>query len=147
MYDDLARVAEHVLKDGGSLLCMIGQSFVPEIITALTARLKYHWVVGYLTPGGQAVQVWDRRVNTFWKPVLWFTKGAYAGEWVDDLVTSKVQRQRQEPSPLGPVRIRHVRPYEAVCEAGRYDPRPVHGRRDNWRCREGSCLSLHRLRD
>ena len=90
VYDDLARVAEHVLKDGGSLLCMIGQSFVPEIITALTARLKYHWVVGYLTPGGQAVQVWDRRVNTFWKPVLWFTKGAYAGEWVGDSVTSKV---------------------------------------------------------
>ena len=77
------------MKDGGSLLCMIGQSFVPEIIDALRARLKYHWIVAYLTPGGQAVQVWDRRVNTFWKPILWFTKGAYAGQWIGDSVASR----------------------------------------------------------
>ena len=89
VYDDLASVAEHSLKDGGSLLCMVGQSFIPEIIEALKARLKYHWVVGYLTPGGQAVQVWDRRVNTFWKPILWFTKGAYSGQWVGDSVASR----------------------------------------------------------
>jgi ParB-like chromosome segregation protein Spo0J len=89
VYDDLARVAEHSLKDGGSLLCMVGQSFVPEIMSALTSRLKYHWVLAYMTPGGQAVQVWDRRVNTFWKPILWFTKGAYNGGWIGDVATSK----------------------------------------------------------
>ncbi len=32
-----------------------------------TAQMTYHWTVAYLTPGGQAVQLWDRKVNAFWK--------------------------------------------------------------------------------
>lgn len=88
VYDDLARVAAHVLRPGGSLLCMIGQSYVPEIVAKLAATLDYHWTLAYLTPGGQATQLFPRRVNTFWKPVLWFTKGAYDGEWIGDVTRS-----------------------------------------------------------
>ena len=123
VYDDLARIAEHSLKDGGSLLCMIGQSFVPEIINALTARLKYHWIVAYLTPGGQAVQVWDRRANTFWKPVLWFVKGNYAGSWVGDAVTSKPNDNDKEHHHWGQSKSgmfdltrRFVRPGDTILD-------------------------------
>jgi site-specific DNA-methyltransferase (adenine-specific) len=88
VYADLARTAAHVLKPGGSCLVMVGQSYLPEIIAAMTPHLRYHWTVAYLTPGGQATQLWDRKVNTFWKPVLWFVNGDHAGDWVGDVVRS-----------------------------------------------------------
>ena len=89
VYDDLATFALHALKPGGSLLCMVGQSYLPEIIEKLTAHLKYHWTIAYLTPGGQAAQIWDRKINNFWKHILWFTKGEYRGDWVGDVANSK----------------------------------------------------------
>jgi site-specific DNA-methyltransferase (adenine-specific) len=89
VYEDLATFALHALKPGGSLLCMVGQSYLPEIIATLAAKLKYHWTLAYLTPGGQATQLWERKINTFWKPILWFTKGKYAGDWIGDVAGSK----------------------------------------------------------
>lgn len=90
VYADLGRTAARVLKPGASCFVMIGQSYLPEIIDALGQSLTYHWALAYLTPGGQAVQVWPRKVNTFWKPVLWFTNGELsAKEWRGDVAQSK----------------------------------------------------------
>lgn len=89
-YSDLSRLAARVLKPGGSLLAMAGEMYLPEVITRLSECMTYHWTVAYLTPGGQAVQVWPRRVNTFWKPVLWYVKGEFSGEWVGDVTRSAV---------------------------------------------------------
>jgi len=65
VYGQLGQFAAHALKLGGSLLAMVGQSYLPEIVDQLGKDLNYHWTLAYLTPGGQAVQVWDRKVNTF----------------------------------------------------------------------------------
>jgi ParB-like chromosome segregation protein Spo0J len=92
VYEDLARTAAHVLKPGASCLVMVGQSYLPEILAAMTAHLRYHWTVAYLTPGGQSVQLGERKVNTFWKPVLWFVNDpddkGYLGDWVGDVARS-----------------------------------------------------------
>jgi site-specific DNA-methyltransferase (adenine-specific) len=92
VYGDLARTAAQVLKPGGSCLVMAGQSYLPEILAAMTPHLRYHWTVAYLTPGGQSAQLWERRVNTFWKPVLWLIKDSegagHAGDWVSDVARS-----------------------------------------------------------
>ena len=90
VYLKLADFAERVLKPGGSLLAMIGHSYLPEILSALNNTLTYHWTLAYLTPGGKAVQCWDRKVITFWKPLLWFVKGAYTGDWIGDVCRSDV---------------------------------------------------------
>ena len=90
VYDGLAKAALHSLRPGGSCFVMIGQSYLPDIITRLSRHLRYHWAIAYLTPGGQSVQLWQRHVNTFWKPVLWFTKGEYDGQWTGDVVKSDV---------------------------------------------------------
>jgi 16S rRNA G966 N2-methylase RsmD len=87
LYDDLGRHAATWLKPGGSLLVMAGQSYLPAVMEALGASLTYHWTVTYLTPG-PASHLWARNVNTFWKPVLWFVKGAYAGPCVGDVARS-----------------------------------------------------------
>jgi DNA methylase len=90
LYEDLAKLAAYALKPGGSLLVMIGQSYLPEILSLMTPYMAYHWIVSYLTPGGQSAQLWQRKVNTFWKPVLWLVKGEYQGEWVGDVSKSGV---------------------------------------------------------
>lgn len=90
VYGELAEAATYLLKPNGSLLVMIGQSYLPEILLKLSVNLTYHWVVAYLTPGGQSAQLWDRKVNTFWKPILWFVNGEYQGDWVGDVTKSSV---------------------------------------------------------
>lgn len=90
VYGTLAQHAARLLKPGGSLLVMCGQSYLPEILNLMTPHIRYHWTVGYMTPGGQAPQIWQRKVNTFWKPVLWFVNGDYADDWIGDVVKSAV---------------------------------------------------------
>lgn len=90
VYSDLGEFAARALKPGGSLVCMVGQSYLPEILERLGEHLTYQWTVAYLTPGGQATQLWQRKVNTFWKPLLWFTNGEYDGDWIGDVTRSEV---------------------------------------------------------
>jgi len=94
LYDQLAALAAHALKPGGSMVAMVGQSYLPQIIERFSGTLTYHWTLAYLTPGGQAAQLWSRRVNTFWKPLLWFTKGDYAGDWIGDVSRSEANDKR-----------------------------------------------------
>lgn len=90
LYKDLAIYAERVLKPGGSLYAMAGQSYLPEIMNLMNVDgLKYNWTLCYLTPGGQSPQLWQRKVNTFWKPILWYTKGTN-NKWLGDVVKSDV---------------------------------------------------------
>lgn len=90
LYEALAERAATWLKPGGSLAVMVGQSYLPEIFEMMTPYLNYQWVVAYTTPGGQSAQLWQRKVNTFWKPVLWFVKGEYLGKWLGDVARSAV---------------------------------------------------------
>ncbi len=90
LYGALAEDAARLLKPGGSLLVMVGQSYLPELLALMTPHIRYHWTVAHLTPGGQAVQLWQRKVNTFYKPVLWFVNGDYDGPWVGDVTRSAV---------------------------------------------------------
>ena len=75
LYGVLSKVAARILKDGGSLVCMCGQSYLPDVIAELTKFMTYHWCMCYLTPGGQSPQLFQKKVNSFWKPILWFVKG------------------------------------------------------------------------
>lgn len=88
LYSGLSKFAQENLKDGGSLICMVGQSYLPEVIKRLSENLSYHWTLAYLTPGGQASQIWPKHVNTFWKPLLWFCKGKYKKDWIGDVCKS-----------------------------------------------------------
>jgi site-specific DNA-methyltransferase (adenine-specific) len=90
LYEDLSALADRVLKPNGSLIVMCGQSYLPEVINNLCAHMKYHWTMAYCTPGGQSPQLFHKKVNTFWKPVLWFVKNEYKGDWVGDVLKSDV---------------------------------------------------------
>lgn len=88
LYEDLSKAARRVLKPGGSLIVMAGQSYLPEVVQLLGSHMDYHWCLAYLTPGGQSPQLWHKRTNTFWKPVLWYVKGGYDGDYIGDVLKS-----------------------------------------------------------
>lgn len=90
LYSDLSSVASRVLKSGGSLIVMTGQSYLPEVIDRLSEHMLYHWCLAYTTPGGQSPQLFQKKVNSFWKPVLWFVKDEYNGDWIGDVLKSPV---------------------------------------------------------
>lgn len=87
-------VAEHAakwLRPGGFCALMSGQTYLPQVMAALGEHLDWHWPIAYLTPGGQATQVFPRKVNTFWKPVLVYRNGDGASaEWFGDVAKSDV---------------------------------------------------------
>lgn len=90
LFADMGEVAAKLLKPGGICAVMIGQSYLPQIVDMLGKHLTYHWTLAYLTPGGQAVQLWQRKVNTFWKPILLYVNGEYTGDWLGDVTKSDV---------------------------------------------------------
>jgi site-specific DNA-methyltransferase (adenine-specific) len=123
LFGDLARFCAHALKPGGSLICMTGQSYLPDAIRYLCSELTYHWTVSYLTPGGQSVQLWERKVNTFWKPLLWFVKGEYQGDWIGDVCKSAVNDNDkrfhgwgQSETGMMDILKRFTRPGDVVCD-------------------------------
>jgi len=123
VFSHLGAFAAHALKPHGSMIAMVGQSYLPEIIARLGETLQYHWTLAYLTPGGQAVQLWERKVNTFWKPLLWFTKGKYGGDWIGDVCRSDVndndkQHHHWGQSVSGMVDVlrRFAYPGQVVCD-------------------------------
>lgn len=123
VYAELAEFASHALRPGGSAFVMVGQSFLPAIMNMLDRKLVYHWTLAYLTPGGQAVQLWDRNVNTFWKPVLWFVNGSYDGPWLGDVCRSDVNDNDkrfhgwgQSESGMIDLVERASRPGDVVCD-------------------------------
>src|SRR5574344_290819 len=125
VFGKLADFATHALKPGGSLICMSGQSYLPEVFRLLneSGKLNFQWVLSYLTPGGQATQLWERKVNTFWKPLLWFVKGKYSGDWVGDVVKSAPNDNDkahhhwgQSVSGMRDLLDRFVLPGQTVCD-------------------------------
>ena len=51
--------------------------------------LEYRWLMCYLMLGGQAAQIWPRRVIAFWKPLLVFSKSEHSDKWFGDVVNHK----------------------------------------------------------
>lgn len=94
LYGWLAETAARVLKPGGSLIAMAGQSYIPDILSLMVPHINYHWLDCYSMLGGQAVQIWQRKVITFWKPLIWFVKGSYDGPWAGDVIQSPSNDKR-----------------------------------------------------
>jgi len=124
VYSDLAQFAQYSLKPGGSLVVMTGQSYIQEIMERLASTgLAYQWMCAYLTPGGQSPQLWERNVNSFWKPLLWYVKGEYTGEWIGDVCKSDVNQNDkskhewgQSESGMADIIRRFTKTNQLICD-------------------------------
>jgi len=121
VYDDLAKFAAYALKPGGSLVVMIGQSYLKEIMQRLSVPgLTYQWTCAYLTPG-MATQVHWSHAQSMWKPLLWYTKGKYSGMYVYDVFRSdeidkKAHDWGQSESGIASIMERMTKTDELVCD-------------------------------
>lgn len=122
VYTDLAHFAIHALKPGGSLIAMVGQSYLPEILDRLRKEpLAYHWLACYHVPGSTTKQ-WQRNLGISWKPLLWFVKGEYAGSWKKDMVFIGEQKDKAHHEWGQPVNdminiIEHfTQPGQLICD-------------------------------
>ncbi|MGH9965350.1 MAG: DNA methyltransferase [Nitrososphaeraceae archaeon] len=77
LYKDLARLADRVLKPGGSLITYFGQYALPIVLKYISenSSLDYWWQLCVIHSGRHQDRVWNRYVIADWKPLLWLVKG------------------------------------------------------------------------
>jgi len=91
LYQDLAKQAARVLRDGGSLMCYAGHFCIDRVMEYMKAEgLKFHWIISVIHAGPSA-SVFGKKILVGYKPLLWFTKGKYEGEFVKDTIKSEFQ--------------------------------------------------------
>jgi DNA methylase len=122
-YSELAAFAEHALKPGGLVLAMAGLTYVLDVTDRLRERLTYQWTISY-TWADMATQVWGRRVNSRWKPVLVFSNGPRpdGAYWYGDVVVSGqsesgvLHKWGQSESGVEKLVLDHSRPGDLVAD-------------------------------
>jgi ParB-like chromosome segregation protein Spo0J len=91
LYEDLAKQATKILRNGGSLLCYSPHYALDRIITMMKKQgLKYQWPMAIIHSGPKASQH-GPKVFVGYKPMLWFVKGKYEGEYINDTIKSEFQ--------------------------------------------------------
>jgi DNA modification methylase len=85
-----------VLKPGGSLLTLAGVAYLPQILEMMSKHINYQWTISYHMPA-KSVQVWYRKVRCNWKPILWFVKGKYEGNWLKDVLVAGPREKELHP--------------------------------------------------
>jgi hypothetical protein len=75
-WSKLAEFASNKLKEGGILLAMSGQSYLPEVYSRMNVPgLNYYWTCCLKMTVSPNMR--QKRLNTRWKPLLFYVKGNY----------------------------------------------------------------------
>lgn len=108
LWDDLAVLAEKVLVDGGVLLAYTGTMFLPEIITALSKKLVYRWMLATVHEG-PTTRIHSLNMTTGWSPVVMFTKGKYEANYAfQDIIKGAGQEKKYHPWQKPLAEIEHL---------------------------------------
>jgi len=87
LYGGLAELAARVLVPGGSLVCYAGVHALPSLFSLMTPHIPFWWQFCLrLKAAFPRQHGW--RVHVHYKPLLWFVKGKYKGDYVVDVIES-----------------------------------------------------------
>jgi len=93
LYQELAKVAERVLKEGGSLVTYCGQDHKYQIqqfmeSSGLTPRREFAVIYS-----GRYARIYKKQALVVWKTLLWFVNGheKRTSNYIDDSVVSPIQ--------------------------------------------------------
>jgi 16S rRNA G966 N2-methylase RsmD len=92
LYQELAKVASRVLKDGGSLVTYCGQDYKYQIQQFMeSSGLTPRWELAVILSGPYA-RIFKKQVLVTWKPLLWFVKGSEkrTPDFIEDSVVSPI---------------------------------------------------------
>jgi site-specific DNA-methyltransferase (adenine-specific) len=120
LIDKLGVFANKKLKNNGSLLCLIGQSYLPEIYKILSGYLTYNWTCCYLMPGN-ATTIWPRKATSGWKPILWFLKKEHRRDTIYDVFKSEKKEKEhhfwgQSESGFKDIIYNFTDPGDIICD-------------------------------
>ena len=101
LFQPLSLFANRVLKDGGSLLAMVGHYHLPRILSDLSEHMEYQWTIATLF-NGMATYVPNRYAHCTWKPVVWFVKPHYRGKAIRDSIQSGPRDKQFHPHGQSP---------------------------------------------
>ena len=122
LYSDLAKQAARVLRDGGSLMCYSGHYCIDTVIQFMKdAGLNFHWIIPVLHSGASAL-MFDRKIMVAYKPLLWFTKGKYQGDYVKDVIKSEFQGKELHEWAQSTVESDYYIKYTTIPNDIIYDP-------------------------
>jgi hypothetical protein len=100
--DDLGKLAERLLVEGGLLVLYGGQAYLNRVMAALDNHLTYRWTAAF-TWGGDGNVFHPLGVVSQWKPVLVYSKGEWRrrSRWPDVIrATGKEKGWHQWQQPL-----------------------------------------------
>ena len=86
LYEKLSLFGAHLLKPGGSLICLSGSHFFNKSLENLCKHLSYHWTLSYDVSAGPSARDYAQKTYQQWKPLIWMTKGKYCGPWIADRI-------------------------------------------------------------
>lgn len=122
LYESLAVHASRVLREGGSLICYVGHYAIGKVINMMEAQgLRFHWIIAVIHSGPSA-SVFGRKILVGYKPMLWFTKGKYEGEFVKDCIQSEFQGKELHEWAQSTVEADYYIKYLTIENEIVYDP-------------------------
>lgn len=122
LYEDLAVHASRVLRDGGSLVCYVGQGNIGKVISIVESHgLKFHWQF-VIEHSGPTVAMFGKKILVGYMPMLWFVKGKYDGEFVRDVVKSEFQGKELHEWAKSTVESDYFIKYMTIENEIVYDP-------------------------
>lgn len=102
IYEKLGRLANRVLKQGGSLVTYAGQYYLNRVFKILEPLgLKYWWIIAVRHKGPHA-NVHQRSIFANWKPLLWYVKGESANnlryfiDYVESMIPDKISHDWEQ---------------------------------------------------
>ena len=82
LYDDLAKQAARILRDGGSLMCYVGHYALNIILPMIEKHgLTFHWIIPVLHSGASSL-MFDKKIHEHTNP--------YYGLQRENMITSKM---------------------------------------------------------
>ena len=135
LYGDLAKLADRVLKPGGSLITYVGHYALFKINDLIRSysELVYHWQV-IVKHNGSKSKIHARRIWPYYKPLLWYYKPTIDGKItiyqdVADLVESNAVSKDSHEWEQSTIEAEHMIEPLTV----EYHIRSIYGIWNNWR--------------